>query len=246
MYYKYRHPKTVSDICKKYSLFRENKFKEPGKSDIENNQIIISTLATAKMLLECGAQGMFTHIFIDEAGQALETQSLVPLTLATSKTCVVLAGDYHQMSPVVYSDLAKKNGFHQSLLERLLNHYFTNSHRDNHIFLTSNFRSHVNVIRFVAEIFYGGAKTLHACSRDAICWDIPALMFHDSRGFETQLENSTGFCNIDEAVLVAEKVEQLVNEWPQEWGYLNQKEIGVISAYTDQVWYFVFLKTCKS
>jgi len=54
-----------------------------------------------------GLQGMFSHIFIDEAAQTLETESLMPITLATEKTCLVLAGDHQQISPRVYSDEAR-------------------------------------------------------------------------------------------------------------------------------------------
>ena len=241
LYYKYRNQNTVPKNCLSYSKSSGTCFNEPEKADVESNQIIISTLSTAMMLLTCGARGMFSHIFIDEAGQALETQTLVPLALANPNTCVVLAGDYKQMSPVVYSDFAMKKNFHHSLLQRLLNYYIGHSFTESRIFLKSNFRSHVHLVKFVADIFYGGSEILDPCSKDAVCWDIPALMFYESKGGETQLGSSTGFCNIDEAVLVAEEVENLLNKWPKEWNEMNPKEIGVVSFYMDQVTFFTFL-----
>jgi len=41
--------------------------------------------------------GFFTHIFLDEAAQALECEMLIPLSLAGPKTRVVLAGDHMQV-----------------------------------------------------------------------------------------------------------------------------------------------------
>ena len=41
--------------------------------------------------------GFFTHIFIDEAAQALECETLIPLGLADENTRIVLAGDHLQV-----------------------------------------------------------------------------------------------------------------------------------------------------
>ena len=45
--------------------------------------------------------GFFTHIFIDEAAQALECETLIPLALANEKTRVVLAGDHLQVKALI-------------------------------------------------------------------------------------------------------------------------------------------------
>lgn len=47
----------------------------------------------------CCISGMFTHILIDEAAQAMECEALTPLALAKADTRLVLAGDYMQLSP---------------------------------------------------------------------------------------------------------------------------------------------------
>jgi len=39
----------------------------------------------------------FTHIFLDEAAQALETEMLIPISLAGPKTRLILAGDQMQV-----------------------------------------------------------------------------------------------------------------------------------------------------
>ena len=45
--------------------------------------------------------GCFTHILLDEAAQAMECETIMPLTLASPNTRIVLAGDHMQLSPEV-------------------------------------------------------------------------------------------------------------------------------------------------
>ena len=42
--------------------------------------------------------GVFTHILLDEAAQAMECETIMPLALANEQTRIVLAGDYMQVS----------------------------------------------------------------------------------------------------------------------------------------------------
>lgn len=73
----------------------------PDKTEILAAQVVVTTLTTATHLVSAGLHGNFSHIFIDEAGQVLEAEVLIPLALATKDTCVVLTGDHMQMSPKV-------------------------------------------------------------------------------------------------------------------------------------------------
>ncbi len=45
--------------------------------------------------------GFFTHILLDEAAQAMECETIMPLTLATESTRIVLAGDHMQVNKFV-------------------------------------------------------------------------------------------------------------------------------------------------
>ena len=69
-----------------------NSFAVPTAEDIRCHNIVIVTLSTSLLLADLGLHGYFTHIFLDEAAQALEAETIMPLSLATEKTCVVLAG----------------------------------------------------------------------------------------------------------------------------------------------------------
>lgn len=42
--------------------------------------------------------GFFTHILLDEAAQAMECETIMPLALATKNTRIVLAGDHMQVN----------------------------------------------------------------------------------------------------------------------------------------------------
>ena len=47
----------------------------------------------------------FTHIILDEAGQCLEVDTLIPFRIATSKTRIIMAGDPAQQAPPVFSKI---------------------------------------------------------------------------------------------------------------------------------------------
>ena len=68
----------------------------------------------------------FTHVLLDEAAQATEAESLIPLSVVADpcavaqKVEVVLVGDPRQLSPQVFSEKACEAGFNCSWMERLL------------------------------------------------------------------------------------------------------------------------------
>lgn len=66
----------------------------------------------------------FSHIFIDEAAQAVEPEILIPFMLADKKdTKIVLAGDSKQMCPMVMSNYAIDAGLSISFFERIFELY---------------------------------------------------------------------------------------------------------------------------
>jgi hypothetical protein len=68
----------------------------------------------------------FTHLFIDEAAQATEPDTLIPFSVVVDpcpgirKVEIVLSGDPRQLQPAVYSSTAAAAGLNRSLMERLL------------------------------------------------------------------------------------------------------------------------------
>ena len=164
----------------------------------------------------------------------------MPLALATETTCVVLTGDHMQMGPRVYSSEAKNQRFHRSLLERLYRHY------DNYkagigqpnqlnILLRVNYRSKMEIVRFLSAIFYGGPNELISGSNQPTCEDIVPLTFYTAQGREVQDADSTSYYNMAEVEEVVERVEELYNSWPKEWGPPQASSIGVVTPYYEQV-----------
>ena len=94
---------TVSDTVKKYCLIADDgtpkqAFKLPTCEDVIAHRVVISTLGMSRALFDKQLhRGFFSHILIDEAAQALETDTLTPLTLAGNRTKVVFTGDHMQV-----------------------------------------------------------------------------------------------------------------------------------------------------
>jgi len=67
------------------------------------------------------ARGHFTHIFIDEAGQATEPEAFVSIKMmADTRTNIILSGDPKQLGPIIRSGIARELGLEKSYLERLM------------------------------------------------------------------------------------------------------------------------------
>eukprot|EP00978_Attheya_sp_CCMP212_P026088 scaffold85134_cov51-Attheya_sp.AAC.2 len=91
-------------------------------------QNLQQSCAGFNLAVEChGAlEPHFTHLFIDEAAQATEPESLIPLSVVidpepdSRKVEIALAGDPRQLSPQVFSSSAAKSGLGRSWMERML------------------------------------------------------------------------------------------------------------------------------
>ena len=95
-----RFVSTVSDVVLQYCLLDLNtgKFAIPSKERLMNHRIVVTTLVTAASLAKLDLPpGFFTHIFIDEAAQAMEAETIIPLCLAGHNSQLVLAGDHLQV-----------------------------------------------------------------------------------------------------------------------------------------------------
>ncbi|KAM6290363.1 RNA helicase Mov10l1 [Porphyrio hochstetteri] len=84
-------------------------------------RIVITTCSSAGMFYQAAVRlGHFTHVILDEAGQASEPESLIPIGLISEANGqVVLVGDPKQLGPVIKSKIAMNFGLNVSLLERL-------------------------------------------------------------------------------------------------------------------------------
>jgi helicase MOV-10 len=96
-------------------------FEVPPVEELAKFRVVVSTCLSASVPYGIGIKpGHFSHVFIDEVGQACEPEALIAIkTLATPETIVCLAGDPRQLGPIIRSDVALQFDFGVSLLDRL-------------------------------------------------------------------------------------------------------------------------------
>lgn len=242
---KERRVNTIPENVRRYCHFTADgsAFEIPPPDHVRQFRVVVTTVEMSLYLRTMHLQGVFSHIFIDEAAQVLECETVMPLTLATDKTCVVLTGDHMQISPKVYSQEARRQNFGMSLLERLFQYYMEFYHQLQTrpsftpltIFLSINYRTKMEILRFIAAVFYGGPEKLTACGNVPSVVEITPLLFYAVQGQEVQQADSTSFFNHAETSEIVERIVELVDNWPQEWGRVAPEEIGVVAPYHDQV-----------
>jgi helicase MOV-10 len=93
-----------------------------GLNKMASFRVIVTTCLSGCVPPGIGLpRGHFTHIFIDEAGQASEPECLVPITnILGNATNVILSGDPCQLGPIIQSPIAVEFGLGVSFLERLM------------------------------------------------------------------------------------------------------------------------------
>nr|XP_045015179.1 probable helicase with zinc finger domain isoform X1 [Jaculus jaculus]XP_045015180.1 probable helicase with zinc finger domain isoform X1 [Jaculus jaculus]XP_045015181.1 probable helicase with zinc finger domain isoform X1 [Jaculus jaculus] len=234
VYFRNRWVKTVHPVVHQYCLISSahSTFQMPQKEDILKHRVVVVTLNTSQYLCQLDLEpGLFTHILLDEAAQAMECETIMPLALASRTTRIVLAGDHMQLSPFVYSEFARERNLHVSLLDRLYEHY--PAEFPCRILLCENYRSHEAIINYTSELFYEGK--LMASGKQPAHKDFYPLTFFTARGEDVQEKNSTAFYNNAEVFEVVDRVEELRRKWPVAWGKLDDGSIGVVTPYADQV-----------
>jgi len=119
------------------------------KSKIINQaDIVATTLSCCGMGLLSDLQHGFDTVIIDEAAQAVEVSTLIPLRY----NCVrcILLGDEKQLPATVFSKLAQTFMYQRSFFERLIK----SGHKAK--MLTTQYRMHPTIALFPCAEFYGG------------------------------------------------------------------------------------------
>ncbi|PVF97087.1 P-loop containing nucleoside triphosphate hydrolase protein [Serendipita vermifera] len=219
-------------------------FCVPTKNELMKFRVIVSTCLSASVPYNIGIPaGHFSHVFVDEAGQACEPEALIAIkTMANEKTNLILSGDPKQLGPIIRSSVAVKFDFGVSLLDRLTNMSLYNTDAMNGrsiVKLVKNFRSHPAILRFPNERFYKGELEAHADPSiinsllRSSCVVAPGfpVVFHAIAGKDMREANSPSFFNVEEASLVKNYVQRLKDDRGLR---LTDEHIGVISPYNAQ------------
>ena len=182
-----RNVKTVPEEIQRYGSTTQRDgrtvFQIPQLSKLRSFRVIVTTCICASHIANTarkeGAAGWFSHVIVDEAGEATEPETLVPMQLLSpsAHTQIILFGDHFQLGPLVISSLARRIAkLNESMIERLVNLRFqaakakgwSDSKEDGHrqgltrdtlticeskglFFLTESFRSHPDIMEIYSK-----------------------------------------------------------------------------------------------
>lgn len=218
---------------------RGHLFKQAGELSAwarRLEDLLVENLLDSAQVITCTLVGSahkalgnrtFRTLVIDEAAQALEPATWIPISRASK---VVLAGDPFQLPPTVKSEEARRGGFDVTLIEKCLNRLEATS------LLTVQYRMHQQIMQFSNLWFYKGKlNAAAAVATHSLEMELPApVIFIDTAGtgFEEQLnEKSQSRFNPDEFHILCENLYQLVSAHEG----LNLPSIALISPYREQV-----------
>uniref|UniRef100_A0A183BNT0 RNA helicase n=1 Tax=Globodera pallida TaxID=36090 RepID=A0A183BNT0_GLOPA len=217
-----------------------NQFGIPPVKELMQYRIIVCTLLCSTYLALSGMNGQFSHIIVDDAGQASELDTLVPIVglIGRRDIKVVLAGDPRQLGPVEMIEYFKKNGISSSLIER----YETNPNYRNDpriiTLLRANYRSHPSIIAVPSRRFYNNELHVPADAqrRDALAtWKalpkqgFPIFWHHVNTPEEKELDGHS-YSNKGEMAVVHDYIKRVCTEL-----CVKPSDIGVVAPYNYQM-----------
>ncbi|XP_056319481.1 putative helicase mov-10-B.1 [Danio aesculapii] len=248
-----RNPKDIPKVLENNSNVEGDTIIFPCKEDLMTYKIVVCTLVTAGRLVSGGFPvGHFSHIFVDEAGHAVEPEIIISVAgLLNAETGqLVLAGDPKQLGPILRSPFAIKYGLGLSLLERLMtqnelyqkgdtgfdNRYVTK--------LLQNYRSHPSILKVPNELFYDNelkARAEEVSSHEYCTWEhLPKrgfpVIFHGVVGKDERESTSPSFFNTSEIDKIIDYLKKLLlTQAKKGIAKISPKDIGIIAPYRKQV-----------
>jgi ATP-dependent RNA/DNA helicase IGHMBP2 len=177
----------------------------------------------------------FDRVAIDEAAQALEASSWIPILLGRM---VVLAGDHRQLPPTIRSREAEAGGLGVTLFQRLQARHGDAITR----MLTIQYRMHERIMEWPSRELYEGRLEAHASVAAHLLRDLPGvtlspeteapLVFIDTAGCDLEeVVDAEGDskANDGEADIAVAHVERLLAAG------LRPEQIALITPYNAQV-----------
>ncbi|KAL7828691.1 hypothetical protein SRHO_G00323250 [Serrasalmus rhombeus] len=253
MYALSRSPDQVPPRLRACCNLKGEVYEFPSKEELMQYKILVTTVFTAGRLVTGGLPvGHFTHIFVDEAGHAVESEVIVGIAglLHAETGQLVLAGDPKQLGPILRSPITIQYGLGLSFLERLMTKnplYQKGDNGFNTRYVTKllrNYRSHRAILKIPNEMFYDGELQPYAdeYSANFFCsWEhLPKrgfpLIFHGVHGKDERESNSPSFFNTTEITKVIDYLKKLLlSQGKKGIGKISPKDIGIITPYRKQV-----------
>ncbi|KAH9948068.1 P-loop containing nucleoside triphosphate hydrolase protein [Amylocystis lapponica] len=220
-------------------------FSHPAMDILSRYKVIVATCGSASFPYGIGMPaGHFSHIFVDEAGQASEAEVMTAIkTMLMPTTNVILSGDPKQLGPVIRSAVARELGFGVSYLERVMEcevYDLQNNRGKTIVKLVKNFRSHNAILSFPNESFYeselqtcGDVRVINSFVGSSVLVNSKfPVVFHAISGKDDRESSSPSYFNIDEIGECEEYMRMLLNDtrYP-----IAARDIGIIAPYQAQV-----------
>ena len=229
--------KSISSAAAEYPAFKLARVKERRAVRLVREASVVGcTLSlSGGGLLDRESCGTFDVVVIDEAAQAIEPSTLVPL-VATGARQVFLVGDPVQLPATVISKEAMDLGLDRSLFQRLQEQDFPV------LTLKTQYRMHPAIRKFPSEEFYGGnledSYTVETETtrpwHDYACFG-PYAFFNVTCGGEALAAGSSLF-NAAEADLAVGIYKELRSRFKIFGGSTkSQPSVGFVTPYRAQV-----------
>ena len=172
-------------------------------------------------------------VLMDEATQATEPESLIPLVHGCKQ--LVLVGDHKQLGPVIMNRKAAQAGMKSSLFERMIQL----GHRP--LRLEVQYRMHPCLSEFPSNMFYDGALQNGVTAQERqqrnidFPWPNPGapMFFRQNLGQEEISGSGTSFLNRTEASSVEKMVTSLLK------AHVLPSQIGIVTPYEGQRHYLI-------
>lgn len=195
---------------------------------ISKSQVIVSTLVGSN---NSHIKGMtFESVFIDEAAQALEASSWIPILKARR---VILAGDHCQLPPTIKSFEAAKKGLEVTLFEKAI------QRNQADVMLSIQYRMNKKIMDFSSRMFYKGkleaadfVRNWKVFSEDAV------VEFIDTAGcafYEAVDKETRSSYNTEEADLLIKHLTEYLGQLDTIGHMEDLESVGIISPYKAQV-----------
>ncbi|CAK9831685.1 Putative helicase mov-10-B.1 [Anthophora retusa] len=216
-------------------------------------KIVITTLTSCVRLVKLNLKSdHFSYVFIDEASQSTELESLIPLTLIASQNernegtlhaQIIIAGDPHQLGPMIKC----KRITHllgTSFLERLMEcEPYKKSDGYNSRYITKlirNYRSKEAILRIPNELFYDNELLCYSDSNInniTSDWSILSnstfpIIFLAVEGNEIRVPSNSVY-NEKEVTVITKCTKKLMRA-KLGTRKINQNDIGIITPFKEQ------------
>ncbi len=198
------------------------------RSDILSKaQVIACTMIGAANSAIKGLK--FDTVFIDEASQAVEPATWIPIIKAKR---VIFAGDHHQLPPTIKSYKAAKEGFEITLFEKSIKRNSAD------IMLDTQYRMNELIMQFSSAQFYHDKLVADiSVAQHKIFEDDYVFEFIDTAGtgYFEQINNQTlSTFNTEEANLLVKHLITYIEQIEEHDALRELRNIGIISPYRAQ------------